>query len=704
MQSVLSSFITPESVAVVGAADDPAKLRGKLFRLLLDSDYPGAVYPVHPRGGTIQGKTAYRSLSEVPGGAELVLIAAPGETVPGVIREAVASGARAAVILSSGVDMAALEAAIGDSGLRYMGPNTEGYFVPGRIAATFAAVAETAIAAGREPARPGRKVSIVSQSGGLGFALFGRGLAEHLDFHAVLTTGNEGDVECLDFVDLLLDQGETGVILMFIEGLKTPSRFAAVAAKAADKGVPIVIMKIGRSEAGQRAAVSHTAHLTGADTAYDAMFDRYGVIRVYDQEEMLAAAAAFSRFPGGRARRAAVVTTSGGAGAWAADLCGVAGIDVPLLSETVQKEIGEYIPGFGSPANPVDVTAQAVEDGGRTLVKVIEKLERSDEIDAIIVNMGLAKPGRVAALADMLGPLFGRATKPILFHSHILPVAENLGALARLGGHGFQSFRGCAAALSALDRYALFRDRWTGAGDAAATRSPVAADLPAGVADEAGTARLLDAYAIPVPPSALATSAQDAGCAAAAMGFPVVMKIQSPDIAHKTEAGGVALDVGESDVRATYDRILASARAYAPDARIEGVLVQKMMPRGREVVIGVTRDPDFGPLVMLGAGGIYLEVLKDVAFAPVPIDRGQALALIDTLKTAPILKGVRGEAPADIDALAELIVRVAELARSEANIDQLDLNPVFVYPRGEGVVAVDALIVAGNGEPTQMNH
>ena len=205
---MLSSFFTPESVAVVGAADDPAKLRGKLFKLLLDSDFAGAIYPVHPRGGTIQGKQAYKSLSEIPGGAELVLIAAPGSAVPDIMKEAAASGAQAAVILSSGVDMAALEAAIGDSGMRYMGPNTEGYFMPGGIASTFAAVAETAIAAGREPRRPGRKISIVSQSGGLGFALFGRGLAEHLDFHAVLTTGNEGDVECLDFVDHLLDEAK----------------------------------------------------------------------------------------------------------------------------------------------------------------------------------------------------------------------------------------------------------------------------------------------------------------------------------------------------------------------------------------------------------------------------------------------------------------------------------------------------------------
>jgi len=692
---VLSSFFTPASIAVVGAADDPTKLRGKLMKLALDSGYAGPVHPVHPKAGTIQGRTAYASLEQVPDGAELVLIATPGASVPGIVAEAVAAGAKAAVILSSGVDMAALEAAIGDSGLRYMGPNTEGYFDIGGVAGTFAAVVEEALATERAASRPGRKISIVSQSGGLGFALFGRGLAENLDFHSVITTGNEGDLECLDFVDHLLDEGETGVIMMFVEGLKAPGRFVDAAAKAADKGVPIVIMKVGRSEAGQRAAVSHTAHLTGADTAYDAVFDRYGVIRVFDMEEMLAAGAALARFPQGRVRRAAVVSTSGGAGAWAADLLGAVGIDVPELSPALQAELMAFIPEFGSAANPVDVTAQAVEAGGRPLVQVLEKLQHTEEVDAIVVNMGLHKPGRIDTLADLLGPLYAQASKPIAFHSHIAPHADNLRALAGLGGQGFHSFRGCAAGLSAIDRHADFLAGWQGSTTAAAARAPVADAAEAGVLDEAATAGLLAQYDIPVPPSALAGTAQEALAQAGAMGFPVVLKIQSPDIAHKTEAGGVALNVGPDDVIEAFERVLANSRAHAPDARIEGVLVQKMMPKGHEFVIGVIRDPDFGPLVMLGAGGIYLEVLKDVIFAPVPISPDQARTLIGRLKTAPILAGARGQAPGDIDALARLVSRVADLAATEANVGQLDLNPVFVYPAGSGVVAVDALAVAG---------
>ena len=692
--SVLQSFFNPRSIAVVGAADDPAKMRGKLLKITLASAYDGPVHPVHPKGGIIQGQTAYTNLTQVPGGADLVMIATPGPTVPGVVREAVSAGAKAAVILSSGVDMDELADAIGDSGLRYMGPNCEGYIALDGAAATFAAVADAALAAGRPPRRPGRKVSIVSQSGGLGFALFGRGIRENLDFHAVVTTGNEGDLESLDFVDHLLDEGETGVLIMFIEGLKSPARFAEVASKAADKGVPIVMMKIGRSEAGQRAAVSHTAHLTGADTAYDAVFERYGVIRVFDQEELLSVAAALARFPHVPIDKVAIVSTSGGAGGWAADLCGIAGLDVPVLSEALQADLSQWIPEFGSTANPVDVTANAVEAGGVPLVHVLERLQDSDEVDAFIVNIGLHAPNRIAKLADILGPVFARARKPILFTSHIVPIAENMAALADLGGQGFHSYTGCAAALKGIGRYAAFQAEWQRRGAIPPAAAPRLATLTPGVLDEADTTALVTAYGIPVPPAVLAKDRDAAAREASAMGFPVVLKIQSPDISHKTEAGGVRLSVREGEVEAAFDEIMANAKAYDPEARIEGILVQKMMPKGHELVIGVIRDPDFGPLVMIGSGGIYLEVLKDVVFAPPPISPDEARRLILSLKTAAILKGVRGEKVADIDALAKLVSRVSELARTETRIEQIDFNPVFVYPEGEGVVAVDALAVA----------
>jgi len=691
---LLANLLNPHSVAIVGASDDVGKLRGKLLHVLRRGGFQGTIYPVNPGRLEIQALPAYRDLKSLPVVPELVMIAVPGAHVAAVLRDAEELGVASAVVFSADVDPLVL-ASVAEAGkLRVVGPNTEGFYDTGtKLAATFAGVVEEQFLNEDVSVWPGRKIAIVSQSGGLGFALYGRAIAEHLPVSGVYTTGNEADLECLDFVEHLVDEGEVGVILMFIEGLKNPRRLPAIAGRAAAKRIPIVVMKVGRSEAGQRAALSHTAHLAGADTAYDAYFERFGIIRVFDQEEMLSAAAAFSRLTLGPGKRAAVVTTSGGAGAWAADLCGSYGVDVPETDSPTAANIAQLIPGFGATGNPIDVTAQAVEDGGATLVKVLEQLCASSAFDAVIVNMGLSKIGRIAALRGLLQPLLSDGGKPVLFHSHIRPEDENIRALAALGGHVFPTLRGCAFALHVIDRYHRFlqAEQPPAAGDG--VKAIEIESSGSVVLTESETRRIMEAYAIPVPPSVLAQNLDEAMSAAREMGFPVVVKIQSPDIAHKTEIGGVALGVGEAELPAAYERIIVNAVKAVPDALIEGILIQKMMPPGHEIVLGVVNDADFGPLVMLGAGGIYVEVLKDVVFSPPQIDEAEARRLIRRLKTAPILLGARGRKPADETALARLIVAVGRLAiEQEGVIDQLDLNPVFVYPQGEGVVAVDALV------------
>lgn len=681
-------------MAVVGASADVRKLRGKLLDIVKKSGFSGPIYPVNPSAAEIQGLASYPTLRDLPEVPDLVLVAVPGPFVPALIEEAAGLGVKGAVVMSSGVDANALGKAVGSSGLLLFGTNTEGFYHAGnQFAATFAQTVDEHLSAGGAtlPARPGKPISIVSQSGGMGFAFFGRLVKEHLDVHAVITTGNEDVIDCLDVVDHLVAEGRSGVILLFIEGLQDARRFGAVADRAAAAAIPIVVLKVGSSTAGQRAAISHTAHLAGSDTAYDAAFRRHGVIRVHDQEAMLATVAALARLPRPAGRRAAIVTTSGGAGTWAADQCEAFGIEVPELSDGLQHELLAMLPGFASAGNPVDVTGQAVEDGAATLVRVVDRLLHTDEIDALIVNMGLAKQGRVAALANELAPLLRNATKPILFHSHIHPSEENLAALADLGGVGVRSLRAAGAALDALARQAEYRP--LSSPEACATSRLTAEDGPL---DEAKTADLLSAYSIPLPPSALVQTRDEAITAATDMGYPVVLKIQSVDIQHKTEAGGVALDVSAAHIAGRYDAVVAAARSYAPDARIEGVLIQKMMPPGHEMIVGVLDDPDFGPLVMLGAGGIYAEVLRDTVFSPAPIQPTEALRMIHSLRTAAILKGARGRPPADIDALADLLVRVGALAVAEQErLRQFDLNPVIVYPAGKGLVAVDALVVAG---------
>lgn len=709
-------LLQPRSVAVVGASEDTSKTRGKILRCLKDAGFAGAIYPVNPGGyETIQGLKACASLADLPEVPDLVLVGIPGSGVPALIEEAAARGCGGAVVFSSDVVPADMERAVAVAraqGMSVLGVNTEGFYLPkAKLAATFAHVVEECVAHPPPPRKSKRPVAVVSQSGGIGFALFGRALAEHLDLHSVVTTGNESDLEVLDFVEALVDGGEAGVILLFVEGLKDARRFAGVAKKAAQRQVPIVAMKVGRSEAGQRAAISHTAHLAGADTAYDAVFERHGVIRVFDAEEMLAAAAALSLMPFMKGGRTAVVTTSGGAGGWAADLISAQGLELPALSAGLQRKLMEHLVPYASAGNPIDTTVAATESNGKGMLGVIDTLQRSGEVDAIVLNMGLSAKGRITGMAVPLQGLVANSSVPVLFHSHIAPSKENLAALADIGAHGFPSFRACAAALDALRRYGQFVERRS-TSEVAVRRVSVPApmfarrqQLPPGVLCEADTRALLAHYRIPLPPSVIVQDADAAMRAASGMGFPVVLKIQSPDIPHKTEAGGVELNVGADSLAAAYQRLMASVKRNAPAARLEGVQVQKMMPPGHELVVGVVNDLDFGPLVMLGMGGIYVEVLKDVVFAPPPITRADALRMIESLKTAAILHGARGRPEADLGALADFVVSVAALAvDGEGLIDQADFNPVLVYPKGQGVVAVDALLAAARARVAEDSH
>lgn len=693
---MLERILNPKCIAVVGASDDTTKLRGRLLHLVRAGGFGGPIFPVSPSRKSVQGLEAWPSVRDIPTAADLVIVATSGSAVPSVLAEAAARGCGGAVVISSDVDRDAITSVIAGTPLRVVGPNSEGFFRPGNgVAATFAPVVEHVLAKGGPRPRSGRAMSIVSQSGGLGFALYGRAIAEYLDVHSVITTGNESDLEVLDFVRFLVEEGESAAIAMFVEGLSRPERLAEVASFAADRGVRLIVMKVGSSDAGQRAAVSHTAHLAGSDAAYDAVFRRYAIIRVRDQEELLAAAAAFTRLKPANVKRVAVVTSSGGAGAWAADICGAQGIDVPAFSPALSGRIAPLIPSFGSAANPVDVTAQITEDGGIALVNVLKELDGSNEIDGVVLNFGLSARGRVEGLAPLLGPMIERAKKPVLFHSHILPIDENREALARIGAHAFPSFRACASALAALREAADF-DRRRQAQVAGAQALKISPSLDAAASRVLGDAEAqawLRRVGVDMPPHEIVQDAARAAAAAEAIGYPVVLKIVSPDIPHKTDAGCVKLGVTSYTLTRDYADIIARAAANAPQARIDGMLVQKMMPPGHEIVIGVNDDRDFGPIVMLGSGGIYVEVLNDVVFSPAPLSKQDALEMIRSLKTYPILAGARNRPPADIDALADILVRIAGVAFAEAGaLDQLDLNPVIVYPQGHGAVAVDALV------------
>jgi acyl-CoA synthetase (NDP forming) len=695
----LNALLAPRSVAIVGASADKRKIRGRLLATLVGAGYAGKIFPVSASSTEVQGLKAYASLRDIGEPLDLAMIAVPAAQVGTVLDDCEAVGVGAVIVHSSGpaaqdepgADIGErISRFVGRTGIRVLGPNSEGiYNVAGRVAANFAPVVGTGGDAALADA--GGAVSLVSQSGAIGFALYARGTAEGLAFRHVITTGNEIDLECLEIVEALVAEGRSSAIMMFIEGFSRPERFIGVARRAAEAKIPLVVMKVGSSEAGQRAALSHTAHLAGDDAAYNAVFDQYGVIRVGDIEEMLGVTSVLARGNHAAGRAVAIATTTGGAGGWASDLCSAAGLSVPPLAPATRARLDQIVPAYGSTANPVDITAQALEDGGASLVGVLREIEADISLNGAMVMMNMASAGRIAGLEPTLAPLLRDMRKPVVFHSPSPPAFENVAALARLGAP-YASMRGATLGLAASARYGAFLQR---AGNLSASGSPATGVDTAVPTGGASLGRWLGESGIVMAGEAFAQTADAAAAAAAALGFPVVMKIASPDIQHKTEARGVLLGLtDETAVAAGFDTVVGNARAYLPTARIDGVQIQKMMPPGIEMVVGMVRDRDFGPVLMLGLGGVLVEVIKDVAFAPVPVDRDAARRMIDRLKGKAILHGVRGKPPADIEALVDLLMNVSRLIEQAGDgIVEIDLNPVILYPEGQGYAVVDALIV-----------
>ena len=707
----LAPFFAPRAIAVVGAADDPTKLRGRILAQLLKGGFAGPVYPVHPTAGAIQGLPAYRSVADTPAPADLALVAIPSERVPAVLEECAAAGVRSVLVYSGGFaeegegkrglqdEVTAIAAR---TGIRVSGPNSVGFLnVAGAVCATFSPAIDFAALPAQRRQGGARRIGIVSQSGGLGFAIFNRGLRRHLTFSHVVNTGNEADIDATDVLDFLVEDPATGVIVMFLESIRRGDRFQEVAARALERGKPIVVAKVGRSAAGQRAALSHTASLTGADAAYDSVFRRYGIVRVDDQDAMLDAAQAFAMCPPMRGRRVGIVTISGGVGGWMADTLEGQGFTVPALSAETQARVRTYLPPFGAAFNPIDITANAMENDHRA--RSLEVLAAAEGIDAIVNVSSLAADPQLPAERERLAALVRSSDRPVLFYSYPLPSEVASQTLADIGIPLYTSLAGAARALTALAEHHEARERQDGAspeGDEAAARRALAAAGETLCEYEA--APLLAAYGIATAPARLARTAQEAQAAAAELGFPVALKIQSPDIPHKTEAGGVALALADATaVAAAFDRISAAARASHPAAGIHGVLVQRMAPRGVEMIAGAVHDAGFGPQVSLGLGGVLVEILRDVAMAPAPFSAAAAATLVDRLRAAPLLDGWRGSAPADRTAFANLAARLSRLASDLSDrILEIELNPVLVHPRGDGVSVVDALVRQRPKEPT----
>ena len=701
MPHPLDSFFAPESIALIGASRDHEKIPGRLLSMLRKNGYPGRLYPINPNYDEIDGLKCYRSVAGIGASIDLAIIVIPARMVLGALEQCAAAGVKNAVIISSGFaeeggDSAAMQDAIvalaKKTGMRISGPNAEGFYSQAQhVAATFSPTVDV---------KPGvvpliattRRIGIIAQSGGIGFAISHRAKALGVALSYVVSTGNESDLGAGEFLDYMVQDSSTDVILLFIEGIRDADKFMVAAKRAAEIGKPVVVTKVGRSGAGERAAASHTASMAGWSAAYDAVFAKYGFIVSNDLDEAVTIAAVLATNPLPKGDRVAVLTVSGGAGIWGADTVSMQGLQAPELSEAIQSEIKKLLPSYGSARNPIDVTAQGVNTGG--LQKSIELLDVSDEIDAILVVLSLSSETRMPFKEAELKPVIAAQNKPVVFYSYTLPSDFSRRALAASGVVVLSGLTHVAVAMRRLVDYARFRpappvDR------AMLPARDLSAHLKLSAFSEADSKALLRGAGIALPDDVLVRERDGLDAAIVSVGFPLVMKVQSPDIPHKSEVGGVRVNIGtKGEAFTAYRDLLDSAQRHRPNAAIQGVLVGPMARKGVEIIIGTLQDATFGTMVMVGLGGVTTELFRDAIYRPAPVSAAEAAAMLDELKAAPLLKGFRGAAKADVSALSQLIAQVSLLAeRLRADIGEIELNPVLVHPEGQGVTIVDALVV-----------
>jgi len=687
----LEPLFRPRSVAVVGASSDPMKLGGRVLHNLATLGYAGGLHPVHAKEATVQGLPAVRRVTEIEGELEQAIIILPAPHVEGALRDCAAKGVRAVQVLASGFaeagpEGAAMQARLVDiargAGMRMTGPNAIGSIsAPDAFFATFSSLLLTS-----RPA-PGI-VGVATQSGAFGSHVCAAVMLRGLGISRSIATGNEADVDVAECIDYLADDPGTRVILAALEGCRNGDALRRALLKAARADKPVIVMKVGSTEVGAAAAATHTGSLAGEDRVFDAVFRECGAWRARTIEEMIDIALLCAVAPSPASEGMGFVTISGGIGVLMADAAVEAGLPVPKLSDAALARIREALP-VACGHNPIDVTAGA---GNMLPVfrPVIEATLDGADVGTVIVY--LTHLGRdEARFAPMLALLTEiRAARPdrllIMVMTSVEPVRQALEAI------GVPVFEDPSRAVAAAAARALMPAR-----RAAAEALPevVAATGTVAAGNEAAAKALLAGIGVPVLPERVCGSAAEARRAAEAMGFPVVAKILSDDIPHKTEVGGVVLDLADGEaVAAAYEAIVARARAARPEAAIDGVLVAPMLRGGVETIIGVQRDAIFGPMVMFGLGGVSVELFRDVAFASAPLTPARAERLIDSVRGARLLEGWRGGPRMDRAALVDALCRVSDFAaRHAASVGGVEVNPFVV--RESGGVALDALVTPG---------
>jgi acyl-CoA synthetase (NDP forming) len=689
----LTPLLAPGSVAIFGASNDPTRISGRSLRYYREAGYQGALYPINPTRDTVQGLRAYPDIASVPGPVECAVIAVPANLAIESMEACVAKGVKAVVMFTAGfaeigpegraMQERIIEIAQG-GGIRLCGPNCLGLFNM-RIGhtPTFSSFLE-------EGPTPAGRLGMITQSGAFGTHLLALTARRGIQVGVWMSTGNEADVAVADGISFLADDADTTAIACYVEAIKDGAAFAEAVARARANGKPVIAMKVGGSAVGAAAAASHTASLAGSDAVYDAALRQLGVERAKTPADLVEIAYACTRGRLPRSRRLAVVTMSGGAGVLMADAAEEEGLELTPLADDSQKEVLSWVP-FAAPRNPVDVTAQALNDPS-VLDKGFDLLLGKESFPSMV---GFFTTW--ASSPQMAEPLFRSVTAAAARYP------DSYFALSAIATPEMQR-RYEAAGIG------LYEDPWRAVQSiAAAVRCaerlstpplpvpPLPRDLPPlprGPIAEHEAKRILAAAGVPVLDERLVIDAGEAATIAARIGERLVLKIVSLEITHKTEVGGVMLDVPAADAAAAYERLLERVRARAPQATIEGVLMSPMVKGGVEMILGVQDDAVFGPVVLLGLGGIFVEVLRDVTFRIAPFGVEEAHRMIAELRGAAILEGARGQPPSDLDALAAALSRLSLFAAAQrGQFTSIDINPLLVRPKGEGAAALDALIL-----------
>jgi acyl-CoA synthetase (NDP forming) len=686
----LDALFQPRSIAIFGASEDVTKIGGRPLQFLQKYGYRGAIYPINRKGGTVQSLQAYASVADLPEAPELAVMAVPPESVLEAVKDCARSGVRAAVILSSGFSEmgeagSRLQAEIGkvarSSGMRVVGPNCLGSIgVAEKSIATFSVALESAFPTAGH-------VGIVSQSGNLGSYTMRLAVDRGIGISRLLTTGNECDVDIADGIASLASDPATSVILCCMETCRDAGKLVRALAMAREAGKPIVVLKVGE------AAASHTGALAGSDAVFDVVLRNGGAIRVPSIEQLLDVGHAVSVVGTARApkgNRAALVTASGGFGVLMADAASAQGLDLPKLSARTQERILSALP-YASPGNPVDMTAQ-VSSRPELLVQVLSAVAEDPVCDAVILQSAYAF--QMPRLRDVYIAALEQVRRDHPSRLILLCCKAPRDTIAQLNRMGFPTVETIDAACSTLAALVRLGTRGEQA-ETAATLSSTDALPQEAFANEASAKAALAQAGVPVLKEVTAASRDAALAAAREIGFPVVLKIVSPDILHKTEVGGVVVGVrSEAQLADEYDSLLARVAQKAPRARIAGVLVAQMAQGGIELILGTKKDPVFGPVVMVGLGGIFAEVLRDVALQIAPVSEQQATQMLRSLKAFPLLDGARGRAKADVAAAARAVAALSQFAAQHADVvAEIDINPLVVMDQGQGAFALDALLV-----------